>query len=260
MGTRQTVVIANRKMHGNLADNRQFMETLLKRTAANQARYVVCPPHPYLSQAQAMLAGSHLAWGGQNMSRFRQGAYTGSVSPLMLNEFGCQYVIIGHSERRQRGHDNNESCGERFETAIAHGLTPLLCIGETLQEYQEGETDLVVARQLQSVISHVGIQALSKGMIAYELVWAIGSGIAASPQHVQAILCFIRGHIALLQPAVAASVTLIYGGSVTARNAAEIFAMPDVDGGLVGGACLDANHFVDICHIAASNTKFNWAA
>lgn len=250
MSERAKLVIANRKMHGNLADNRSFMETLLRRTMGHQAEYVVCPPHPYLQQAQTILQGSHLHWGGQNMSRFGAGAYTGSVSPLMLKEFGCQYVIIGHSERRQRGHDNDESCGERFEVAVKAGLTPVLCIGETADEYANGETDLVIARQLNPVISHVGIACLAQGVIAYEPVWAIGTGKAASPQHAQAILSFIRGHISLLDETVAEQITLLYGGSVKSDNAAQLFAMPDIDGGLIGSAALVAEEFVDICHIA----------
>lgn len=260
MTIRPTWVIANRKMHGNQAENRQFLEALLQHTSTHQARCVVCPPHPYLHQAQSLLAGSHIAWGGQNMSRYAYGAYTGSVSPLMLKEFGCQYVMIGHSERRQRGHDNDESCGERFETAIQHGLTPILCIGETLQEYQRGETDWVVARQLQPVLNHVGVDALARGIIAYEPVWAIGSGITASPQHVQTILAFIRGHIALLQPSVAETLCLLYGGSITAQTAADLFAMPDVDGGLIGKACLDSGHFLEICQMAETRTRLAWAA
>ncbi len=243
-------VIANRKMHGNLSHNQQFMQTLLHRTQDHQARYVVCPPHPYLYQAQQVLADSHIRWGGQNMSRFRDGAFTGSVSPLMLKEFGCDYVLIGHSERRQRGHDSDESCGERFEAAIAAGLTPILCIGETLAEYEQGETDIVMVRQLNPVIAHVGIEALAKGMIAYEPVWAIGTGKAASAQHAQSILAFLRGHIALHNPAVAAIMPLLYGGSVKPDNAEALFAMPDIDGGLIGGASLITDTFIEICNIA----------
>lgn len=243
-------VIANRKMHGNLPENRQFIETLLRRTQGHQAQYLICPPHPYLYQVQQLLAGSHIGWGGQNMSRYRAGAYTGSISPLMLKEFGCEYVLIGHSERRQRGHDSDESCGERFEAAIAAGLTPILCIGETLEEYDQGETDIVMVRQLNPVIAHVGIEALAKGMIAYEPVWAIGTGKAATAQHAQSILAFLRGHIGLHQPSVAANISLLYGGSVTAANAAALFAMPDIDGGLIGGASLVAESFIEICQIA----------
>lgn len=260
MSNRPKLVVANRKMHGNLPDNRQFMHMLLQQTQQHSARYVICPPHPYLYQAQQILQDSHIAWGGQNMSRFEQGAYTGSVSPLMLKEFGCTYVIIGHSERRQRGHDNDETCGERFESALKAGLTPILCIGETLEEYERGETDLVVVRQLNPVIAHVGIQALSQGIIAYEPVWAIGTGKAATPQHAQAILSFIRGHIELLDEQVAATIDLLYGGSVNPDNAAQLLNMPDVDGGLIGGASLVAEDFIRICQIANTLTTLKTAA
>lgn len=243
-------VIANRKMHGNLPDNQQFMQKLLAHTHHHHARYVVCPPHPYLFQAQKLLTGSAIGWGGQNMSRYPFGAYTGSVSPGMLKEFGCEYVLIGHSERRQRGHDNDESCGERFEAAIQAGLTPILCIGETLSEYQQGETDIVVVRQLNPVIAHVGVEALAKGMIAYEPVWAIGTGMPASAAHAQGILYFLRGHIAMLNPEVASMMPLLYGGSVTPQNAHTLFSMPDIDGGLIGGASLDIETFLRICDIA----------
>lgn len=257
---RPKLVVANRKMHGSLPDNRQFMEYLLQQTRQHAAHYVVCPPHPYLAQAQQLLQGSHIHWGGQNMSRFDHGAYTGSVSPTMLKEFGCEYVIIGHSERRQRGHDNDESCGERFEAALHAGLTPIFCIGETLEEYERDETDCAIVRQLQPVIAHVGIQALSQGIIAYEPVWAIGTGKAASASHAQAILSFIRGHIGLLDPQVAEQVSLLYGGSLTPANAWQLLTMPDIDGGLVGGASLQAEAFVDICRIANQLTAVSLAA
>lgn len=260
MSIRPKLIVANRKMHGNLPDNQQFMQSLLQQTRHHRARYAVCPPHPYLYQAQQLLENSHIAWGGQNMSRYEQGAHTGSVSPIMLKEFGCTYVIIGHSERRQHGHDNDETCGERFETALKAGLIPILCIGETLHEFEQGETDLVVARQLNPVISHVGIHALSKGIIAYEPVWAIGTGKAASPQHAQAILSFIRGHIELLDTQVAQEISLLYGGSMNPSNAAQLLSMPDVDGGLIGGASLVADDFIKICDIAHELTPLKTAA
>lgn len=260
MKNRPKLVIANRKMHGNLPDNRHFMQSLLLQTQQHSARYAICPPHPYLYQAQQILQNSRIAWGGQNMSRFEQGAYTGSVSPLMLKEFGCTYVIIGHSERRQRGHDNDETCGERFETALKAGLTPILCIGETLEEYERGETDLVVVRQLNPVIAHVGIEALSRGVIAYEPVWAIGTGKAATPQHAQAILSFIRGHIGLLNEQVSANIDLLYGGSVNPSNAAQLLSMPDINGSLIGSASLVIEDFIRICQIANEYTGLRTTA
>ena len=250
---RRKLVVANRKMNGSLPSNKAFLEGLLAGTRDyKNADYAVCVPHPYLFQAEAILKGSPIVWGGQNMSRFESGAYTGSVSPSMLTEFGCQYVIIGHSERRQRGHDTDHSIGERFEVATNAGLKPILCIGETLAEYEEGITDLVTIRQLNAVISEIGVKGLANGVLAYEPVWAIGTGKAATPAHAQNVLSFLRGHIEMLDEEIAQNIRIIYGGSVKADNATELFSMPDIDGGLVGGASLNTAEFVAICQ-AASN-------
>ena len=245
------MVVANRKMNGSLPTNKAFLEGLLAGTCDYAlADYAVCVPHPYLFQAEALLAGSPIAWGGQNMSRYASGAFTGSVSPGMLTEFGCEYVIIGHSERRQRGHDTNASIGERFEVATKNGLKPIVCVGETLEEYENGMTVDVVIGQLNAVIEHVGVEGLVKGILAYEPVWAIGTGKAATPEHAQCILSFLRGHIELLDEAVANNLTILYGGSVNASNAAQLFSMPDIDGGLVGGASLNTQEFIAICQAA----------
>ncbi len=250
---RRKLVVANRKMNGSLASNQVFLEGLLLGTQDYPyADYAVCVPHPYLFQAEAILKGSAIAWGGQNMSRYESGAYTGSVSPRMLTEFGCEYVIIGHSERRQRGHDTDLAIGERFEVAAKAGLKPILCIGETLAEYEAGITDLVTIRQLNAVIQELGIKGLASGVIAYEPVWAIGTGKAASPAHAQNILSFLRKHIAMLDADIANNIRILYGGSVNATNATELFSMPDIDGGLVGSASLNTADFVAICQ-AASN-------
>lgn len=251
---RRKLVVANRKMNGSLPTNQAFLEGLLVGTRDYpQADYVVCMPHPYLFQAEAILKDSPITWGGQNMSRYASGAYTGSVAPSMLMEFGCEYVIIGHSERRQRGHDTDHSIGERFEIATKAGLKPIFCMGETLEEYEEGITDVVTIRQLNAVIEVVGIKGLLDGVLAYEPVWAIGTGKAASPEHAQNILSFLRGHIELLDADIAQSIRILYGGSVKADNAAKLFSMPDIDGGLVGGASLNTDEFVAICQ-AASNS------
>lgn len=250
---RRKLVVANRKMNGSIPENKHFLEGLLAGTAAyKNADYVVCFPHPYLFQAQAILKGTPIAWGGQNMSRYHSGAHTGSVSPDMLLEFGCEYAIIGHSERRLHGHDTDQSTGERFDVAIKTGLKPIFCMGETLEEYEEGITDVVTIRQLNAVIAEIGVQALSKGILAYEPVWAIGTGKAASPQHAQNILSFLRGHIELLDAEIAKNIRILYGGSVKAENAVQLFSMPDIDGALVGGASLNTDEFVAICQ-AASN-------
>lgn len=249
---RRSLVIANRKMHGSIPDNRAFLEGVLKGMAdCPETDCVVCVPHPYLFQAQSILSGSPVAWGGQNMSRYAAGPYTGSVSPAMLREFGCEYVIIGHSERRTRGHETDSSVGERFEAAINAGLKPIFCMGESLAEYEAGLTDVVTVRQLNAVLKQVGVENLSKGILAYEPIWAIGTGKAAPPEYAQTILGFLRGHIALHDPQVAKDVRILYGGSVKADNSAKLFAMPDIDGGLVGGASLITEEFVEICHAAS---------
>ena len=249
---RRKLVVANRKMNGSLSSNKAFLEGLLAGTRDhNNADYVVCVPHPYLFQAEAILKDSPIAWGGQNMSRYESGAYTGSVSPGMLKEFGCEYVIIGHSERRQRGFDTDLSTGERFEVAAKAGLKPIFCMGETLEEYEDGLTDVVTIRQLNAVIREIGVQGLADGVLAYEPVWAIGTGKAATPEHAQNILGFLRGHIELLDAKVAQNISILYGGSVKADNAAKLFSMPDIDGALVGGASLNTDEFVAICQAAS---------
>lgn len=250
---RRKLVVANRKMNGNLQTNKTFLEGLLEGTRDyKHAEYVVCVPHPYLFQAQAILKGSPIAWGGQNMSRYQSGAYTGSVSPGMLTEFGCEYVIIGHSERRQRGFDTDISTGERFEVATKAGLKPIFCMGETLAEYEEGITDVVTIRQLNAVINEIGVQGLALGVLAYEPVWAIGTGKAATPEHAQNVLSFLRGHIEILDEDLAQNIRILYGGSVKADNAEKLFSMPDIDGALVGGASLNTEEFVAICQAASS--------
>ena len=254
---RRKLVVANRKMNGSLSSNKAFLEGLLAGTRDYQnADYSVCMPHPYLFQAEALLKNSPITWGGQNMSRYESGAYTGSVSPGMIKEFGCEYVIIGHSERRQRGHDTDHAIGERFEVATKIGLKPIFCMGETLEEYEDGITDVVTIRQLNAVIAEIGVKGLASGVLAYEPVWAIGTGKAASPEHAQNILSFLRGHIELLDADIAQNIRILYGGSVKADNAAKLFSMPDIDGGLVGGASLNTDEFVAICQ-AASNAYQN---
>lgn len=253
---RRKLVVANRKMNGSLPSNKAFLQGLLADTRdSKDADYAVCMPHPYLFQVEDLLKDSPITWGGQNMSRYESGAYTGSVSPSMLKEFGCEYVIIGHSERRQRGHDTDHSIGVRFDVAVKAGLKPIFCMGETSDEYEEGMTDVVTIRQLNAVIAEVGVQGLAHGVLAYEPVWAIGTGKAASPEHAQNILSFLRGHIELLDAEVAQNIRILYGGSVKADNAAKLFSMPDIDGGLVGGASLNTEEFVAICKAANYSSK-----
>jgi len=238
-------------MHGNLASNKALLEGVLAGVKAlGTADYGVCVPYPYMAQAQSLLQGSNVAWGAQNLSQHEKGAFTGAVAPGMLVDFGCKYVIIGHSERRALFHESNDIAAAKFDTAIKFGLTPIFCVGETLEERESGVTEQVVGRQLEVILNHVGAQALAKAVIAYEPVWAIGTGKTATPEQAQAVHAFIRQRVAQLDPAVAQGLRILYGGSMKPANAAELMGMPDIDGGLIGGASLVAEEFVAICSAA----------
>jgi triosephosphate isomerase (TIM) len=245
---RKKLVAGNWKMHGSLAENAALLSALKPALAGVEA--VVCVPFPYLAQAQSELAGSSIAWGAQNLSEHSKGAYTGEVSASMLRDFGCGYVIVGHSERRSLYGESDQQVASKFIAAQAGGLVPILCVGESLEERESGITEQVVARQLNAVISAAGIGALANAIVAYEPVWAIGTGKTASPEQAQAVHAFIRGKIAGLDAAIADGLVIQYGGSVKAANAAELFAQPDIDGGLIGGASLVAQEFVAICQAA----------
>lgn len=248
---RRKLVVGNWKMYGNLARNKALLEGVLSgvRELSN-ADYGVCVPYPYLAQVQSMLQGSNIAWGAQNVSQNEQGAFTGAVAAGMLVDFGCRYVIIGHSERRALFHESNDIAAAKFDTAIKAGLTPIFCVGETLAERESGVTEQVVARQLEVILNHVGAQAVAKSVIAYEPVWAIGTGKTATPEQAQAVHAFIRQRVAQLDAAVAQGLRILYGGSMKPGNAAELLAQPDIDGGLIGGASLVAEEFVAICRAA----------
>ncbi|MFZ0107462.1 MAG: triose-phosphate isomerase [Thiobacillus sp.] len=245
---RKKLVAGNWKMHGSLAENAALLSALKPALAGIEA--VVCVPFPYLAQAQAELAGSSIAWGAQNLSEHSKGAYTGEVSASMLRDFGCSYVIVGHSERRSLYGESDLQVAAKFIAAQAGGLVPILCVGESLEEREAGITEQVVARQLDAVIGAAGIGALANAIVAYEPVWAIGTGKTASPEQAQAVHAFIRGKIAGLDAAIADGLVIQYGGSVKAANAAELLAQPDIDGGLIGGASLIADEFVAICRAA----------
>jgi triosephosphate isomerase len=208
-------------------------------------------PFPYLAQAQAALSGSSIAWGAQNVSEQPKGAFTGEVSASMLLDFGCKYVIVGHSERRSLYGESDELVAKKYMAAQAAGLTPILCVGESLEERESGVTEAVVARQLDAVIQAAGVASLGKAVVAYEPVWAIGTGKTASPEQAQAVHAFIRGKIATLDAGIADKLVIQYGGSVKAANASELMAQPDIDGGLIGGASLVADEFIAICRAAA---------
>ena len=238
-------------MYGRLAKNQALLQGILDGVRQlKSADYAVCVPYPYLAQAQSMLQGSNVAWGAQNLSPYEEGAFTGAVAPGMLVDFACKYVIIGHSERRGLFHESNEIAAAKFEAAQKSGLTPIFCVGETLSERESGITEQVVATQLDAVVTRFGAAALSRAVIAYEPVWAIGTGKTASPAQAEAVHAFIRQRVAKQDAQVAQGLCILYGGSVKAANAAELFGMPDIDGGLIGGASLVADDFVAICRAA----------
>jgi triosephosphate isomerase (TIM) len=245
---RRKLVAGNWKMYGALAQN----EILLNAVAAGAAQILgvdcaVCVPFPYLAQAQQMLRASSVKWGAQDVHQLDKGAYTGEVAASMLCDFGCHYVIVGHSERRSLFGESSQLVAEKFAAAQKVGLLPILCIGETLAQRESGETEAVVAEQLDAVIQLAGVQSLRNAVLAYEPVWAIGTGKTATPEQAQAVHAFIRQRIAGHDGQIAQGLCILYGGSVKASNAAELFAKPDIDGGLIGGASLVAEEFLAIC-------------
>lgn len=250
---RQKLVAGNWKMHGSLIENQVLLNEL--RIALADMRNMacaVCVPSPYLAQTQGALTGSLIAWGAQNMSEHAKGAYTGEVSASMLLDFGCHYVIIGHSERRALYGETDQVVAAKFAAAIKAGLTPILCVGETLAEREADMAEAVIARQLDAVLAVSGMAGMAQAVIAYEPVWAIGTGKTASPEQAQAVHAFIRQKLAKQDADIANRLVIQYGGSVKAANAAELFSQPDIDGGLIGGASLVAEEFVAICKAAQS--------
>ncbi len=235
-------------MHGSLAANRQLLGALKASLAAKEGTgYAVCAPFPYLAQMSVELQGSAVAWGAQTLSEHDAGAYTGEVSGAMIREFGCHYVIVGHSERRTLYGETDAQVAAKLGAALRHGLTPIVCIGESLAERDRGATESVLKRQLDAVISTQGVAALSQAVVASAPIWAIGTGRTAPPQQAQSAHAFVRAQVAARDAAAAARLTILYGGSVKPGNAAELFGMPDVDGGLIGGASLAAGDFLGIC-------------
>lgn len=248
---RRKLVVGNWKMHGSIATNKDLLEGVVAGVRdLHDADTVVCVPYPYLCQAQSLLAGTNVAWGAQNMCSNNDGAITGAVSPAMLVDYGCTHVIIGHSERRNLFHETDDTAAARFSAAQETGLTPIFCMGESAEERESDWTDYIVGRQLDSIIRRFGPQVLTNAVLAYEPLWAVGSDKAATPQQAQEVHAFIRKRIARCDPQVAAAVRILYGGSVTPVNAAQLFAMADIDGGLIGRASLSARDFVPICRAA----------
>jgi triosephosphate isomerase len=244
---RKILVAGNWKMHGSQGMVRELLEGLLAGTRQpNGTEMAVFPPYPYLSQASSMLDGSPIAWGAQNLNPVSGGAHTGEVSADMLLDFGCRYVLVGHSERRTLYGESDEDVAERFVAAMKAGLEPVLCVGETLEERQGGETEAVVERQLDAVLKRTGVAGFEKATVAYEPVWAIGTGMTATPEQAQAVHAFIRDKFASQDDIIAGQLRILYGGSVNGSNAADLFAREDIDGGLVGGASLKVADFLAI--------------
>jgi triosephosphate isomerase len=244
---RRTLIAGNWKMNGSLDSITELMKGIKSGLAdVRNADLAVCPPAVYLLRVNELIDGDHIALGSQNVCEQASGAYTGELAPSMLKEAGCQYAIIGHSERRSLYGESDELVAKRFAMAVESGITPILCIGETLAERESGVTEEVVSRQLDAVIDTQGVEALGKSVIAYEPVWAIGTGETASPQQAQDVHAYIRNKLSALNAGVAEKVQILYGGSMNASNAQELLSQPDIDGGLIGGASLKAADFLAI--------------
>jgi triosephosphate isomerase len=231
------LVVANWKMHGNLKQNATL-------------QVVVCAPYPYLAQLQSVLQNSNIAWGAQNMAKAEVGAFTGEVSALMLRDFGCTYVIIGHSERATAYCESDENIATKFMQAKKHGLTPILCVGETLIEREAGVMEMVVGKQLDAIINTHGAAVFADAVISYEPIWAIGTGLAATPEQAKTMHKFIRNKIASLNLDAANRLKILYGGSVNPQNAVQLFLVENIDGGLIGKCSLNAQEFAGICRAA----------
>lgn len=245
---RRRLVVGNWKMHGSV----ERVEALLAgiKSAAQQGGFAdtaICPPSVYISQAVAALQGSEISVGAQNLSQYDEGAFTGEISASMLADLSCRYAIVGHSERRGIYNETDECVASKFVAAQKAGLTPILCLGESLEQRQAGETLEFVERQLQAVITVAGVEALADAVVAYEPIWAIGTGMTASPEQAQEVHAYLRQVVASNSVEIAQNLQLLYGGSVNAANAAELFNQKDIDGALVGGASLKVDDFSVIC-------------
>jgi triosephosphate isomerase len=248
---RRPIVAGNWKLHGSRAENARLVEDIMaqlpsKPAAQTAPTCIVCPPFVYLQEVARLIRGSSIELGAQDVSAEPHGAFTGEVSAGMLKDVGCEYVIVGHSERRLIYRESDQLIARKFAAAQSKSLVPILCLGEQLAERDADRTKEVIARQLDAVLELTGIEAFAHAVIAYEPVWAIGTGRNASPDQAQDVHAFIRARLAARNAKIAADTRILYGGSVKAGNAAELFAMPDVDGGLIGGASLKADEFLAI--------------
>jgi triosephosphate isomerase len=248
---RKPLVAGNWKMNGSLASITPLLEGIKSGVdVVTTAEVAVCPPSIYIAHVASLLQDTGIAWGAQDVNDHESGAHTGEISASMLKDFGCKYVIVGHSERRNIYGESDAFTARKFATARKAGLIPILCVGELLEEREQGVTEEVVGRQLDAVIDLEGVGALADAVIAYEPVWAIGTGKTATPVQAQEVHAFIRNRLAGEDSGMAGQIRILYGGSVKGSNAAELFQMPDIDGGLIGGASLDAEEFLSIARAA----------
>jgi triosephosphate isomerase len=245
---RQPLVAGNWKLNGSKQSTKHLIEGIIGgMDSVQKAEVVVCPPFIYLQQAAEQLAGTPVVLGAQNCSEKDSGAYTGETAASMIKEFGAKYIIIGHSERRAIYGETNSQIAIKFDSVLSAGLKPILCVGELLDQREAGETENIVGQQLDAVINQAGVKAFQNAVIAYEPVWAIGTGKTATPDQAQDVHNFIRTRFSALDSAIAEQLQILYGGSVKPDNAKELFAMQDIDGGLIGGAALDSEGFLGIC-------------
>ena len=244
---RKTIVAGNWKMNASKDSVESLVTDILSGASDVSAEIIVCAPFPYLSQVEVLIEGSSLMLGAQNLNLNASGAFTGEVSAEMIKDFGANHVIVGHSERRSLYGETSEIVAEKTKAAIDSGLTPILCLGESLDQRESGKTESVVSEQLNKVIKMVGIEAFNNIIIAYEPVWAIGTGMTATPEQAQAVHKFIRDLLASSSQDIAHKTAILYGGSMNAGNAVELISCADIDGGLIGGAALKAEDFLQIC-------------
>ncbi len=239
-------------MNGDTAANSALVAGIIAgQPKSDNVELLVCPPFPYLAAIAAQLQGSRLKLGAQNVSEHEKGAFTGEVAPAMLTDIGCSHVIVGHSERRALYGESSAQVAAKFAAALEAGLTPILCVGETIEQREAGETEAVVKEQLDAVLDTAGVAKLGRAVVAYEPVWAIGTGLTATPEQAQDVHRFIRAEVAGRDAAVAESLQILYGGSMKGENAAGLLGMADIDGGLIGGASLKAGDFLAIANAAA---------
>jgi triosephosphate isomerase len=247
---RRKLIAGNWKMNGSFAANAALLAAIKAELTQSVCDVAVCAPAPYLAQCRSELEGSAVAWGAQDVSAYQFGAYTGEISATMLLEFGCRYVIVGHSERRAYHGEDDALVARKAVAALKAGLTPIVCVGETLSEREAGQTNAIVGRQIDEVLAAMSSDDLARIAVAYEPVWAIGTGKTATPQMAQEVHAMLRAKLAEKETAAAAKVQILYGGSMKPENAKELLAMPDIDGGLIGGAALKASDFLAIIRAA----------